>query len=144
MKQMNGGSPDNTAFEEAQAFFKISDNQFIFDQVDLKGAAVNLKGLGWVRFDRRISFDFWSSVPRARAPLAIVQQLVGQATVGWMGVRVRGTLDNPDAQIQPAQRLDDAVKRFLGGIDPRPSEIPTSPTAPPRRVPIGAADKQQR
>ncbi len=144
MKQMNGGSPDNTAFEEAQAFFKISNNQFEFDQVDLKGAAVNLKGFGRVRFDRRLFFNFWSSVPRARAPLAILQQVVGQATVGWMGVEVRGTLDNPDAQIRPAQRFDDAVKRFLGGVDPRPAAIPTSPNAPVLRAPIGAADKQQR
>ncbi|MDB5341012.1 MAG: hypothetical protein JWN70_6631, partial [Planctomycetaceae bacterium] len=145
IKQLNGGSPNNTAFDEAQAFFKIANNQFEFDQVDLKGAALNLKGFGRVRFDRRISFDFFSSVPRARAPLAILQQVVGQATVGWMGVQVSGTLDNPDVQIRPAQRLDDAVKRFLGGIDPRPATIPTSPAAPTgRRVPIGAANRQQK
>lgn len=141
VKQLNGGSPNNTAFDEAQAFFKIANNQFEFDQVDLKGAALNLKGFGRVRFDRRISFDFFSSVPRARAPLAILQQVVGQATVGWMGVEVRGTLDNPDAQIRPAQRMNDAVKRFLGGIDPRPSTIPTTPAPPTgRRVPIGAGN----
>ena len=142
IKQMNGGSPNNTAFDEAQAFFKVANNQFVFDQVDLKGAALNLKGFGRVRFDRRISFDFFSSVPRARAPLAILQQFVGQATVGWMGVEVRGTLDNPDAQIRPAQRLDDALKRFLGGIDPRPSTIPTTPLG--RGTPLGATNRQQQ
>ena len=145
IKQLNGGSPNNTAFDEAQAFFKIENNQFVFDQVDLKGAALNLKGFGRVRFDRRIMFDFFSTVPRARAPLAILQQVVGQATVGWMGVTVRGTLDNPDAQIRPAQRLDDAVKGFLGGIDPRPAPIPTAPAAPTgQRVPIGATNRQQQ
>lgn len=129
LKQLNGGSPNNTAFDEAQAFFDIANNRFEFKQVDLKGAALNLKGFGWVRFDRRLSFDFFSSVPRNRAPLAILQQVVGQATVGWMGVEVRGTIDNPDAQIRPAQRLDDAIQRFLGGIDPRPSGVPTAPPA---------------
>ncbi|MDB5389377.1 MAG: hypothetical protein JWM11_5023 [Planctomycetaceae bacterium] len=129
IKQLNGGSPNNTAFEEAQAFFDISNGRFNFRQVDLKGAALNLKGFGWVSFDRRLSFDFFSSVSRNRAPLAVIQQMVGQATVGWMGVIVRGTLDNPDAKIRPAQRLDDAVKRFLGGIDPR---SPTGQRGPAR------------
>lgn len=119
LKQFNGGAADNTAFEEAQAFFEIANGRFDFKQVDLKGAALNLKGFGWVRFDRRLSFDFFSQVPRNRAPLAILQQIVGQATVGWMGIEVRGTLDNPDARIRPAQRLNEAVKQFLGNIDPR-------------------------
>lgn len=130
IKQLNGGSANNTAFEEAQAFFEIGNGRFNFKQVDLKGAALNLKGFGWVGFDRRLSFDFFSSVPRNRAPLAIIQQMVGQATVGWMGVVVRGTLDNPDAKIRPAQRLDDAVKRFLSGIDPR---APTGQRGPAPR-----------
>jgi hypothetical protein len=131
VKQLNGGSPNNTAFEEAQAFFKISNSRFNFNQVDLKGVALNLKGFGSVSFDRRVSFDFFSSVPRNRAPLAIIQQMVGQATVGWMGVTVRGTLDNPEAKIRPAQRLDDTVKRFLGGMDPR---APTGQRGPPSRM----------
>ncbi len=151
-KQLNGGSANNTAFDEAQAFFEIANNRFEFKQIDLKGAALSLKGFGWVRFDRRLNFDFYSSVTRNRAPLAILQQVVGQATVGWMGVKVSGTLDNPDAQIRPVQRLDDAVKSFLGGIDPRPSPIPiTTPAAPNapgassgRRVPFGAGARPQQ
>lgn len=129
LKQLNGGSPNNTAFDEAQAFFEIDNSTFIFRQVDLKGAAVNLKGFGKVYFNRRLSFDFFSIVPRARAPLAILQQVVGQATVGMMGVEVRGTLDNPVAKIRPAQRLDEAFRNFLSGLDPRgqgaiPSAMP--------------------
>ena len=129
-KQLNGGSADNTAFEEGQAYFNISNGRFNFTQIDLKGAALNLKGFGWVSLDRRLSFDFFSSVSRNRAPLAILQQMVGQATVGWMGITVRGTLDNPDARIRPVQRLDDAVKRFLNGIDPRPP-LTTGQRGPP-------------
>ena len=142
LKQLNGGSSNSTAFDEAQAFFEIANNRFEFKQVDLKGAALNLKGFGWVRFDRRLSFDFFSSVPRSRAPLAILQQVVGQATVGWMGVEVRGTLDNPDAHVRPAQRLDEAMKRFLGGIDPRPPGPATA--APPGRNPVGVGNRQRQ
>lgn len=143
VKQLNGGSPNNTAFDEAQAFFEIKNNRFNFSQVDLKGAALSLKGFGWVHFDRRLTFDFFSIVPRTR-PLAILQQVVGQATVGWMGVDVRGTLDNPIAHIRPAQRLDDAIKRFLGGIDPRPPASP--PPAQPfgRRVPTSDSGQRQQ
>lgn len=141
LKQLNGGSPNNTAFDEAQAFFDISNSRFNFKQVDLKGAALNLKGFGWVHFDRRLNFDFYSSVPRARAPLAILQQVVGQATMGWMGVEVRGNLDFPIATIRPAQRMNDAVKNFLGGIDPRPPAA-----APPsgRRVPTAGSGSRQQ
>jgi hypothetical protein len=137
VKQLNGGSANNTAFEEAQAFFEIENGRFNFKQVDLKGAALNLKGFGFVTFDRRLSFDFFASVPRNRAPLAIIQQMVGQATVGWMGIVVRGTLDNPDAKIRPAQRLDETVKRFLSGIDPRPATGQRGPPPDSSKQPTG-------
>ena len=87
---------------------------------------------------------FFSSVPRNRAPLAILQQVVGQATVGWMGVEVRGTLDNPEARVRPAQRLDGAVKRFLDTIDPRPPGPPAAAASTGRREPVGPGNRPRQ
>ena len=122
-KVFQGVAPDNTAFDEAYARFEINNSRFDLLQADLLGAAMNLRGRGWVRFDRRVHLDFYSTATRPRSPLGVLTQPLSRAADGWIGVEVRGTLDNPQTNSRAVPQLDDALKNFLGALGPRPQPV---------------------
>ena len=134
-KVLKGFSPDKTAFDEAVADFTVQNLRMDLNRVDLMGNALTLRGRGWVRFDRRLNLDFYSTSARNRGGIPILSQVWGQATEGLFGVEVRGSLDRPVAEFRPAPKIDDTLKMFLGILEPRPGMAPAA--APPfgRTVP---------
>lgn len=136
------GPPDNTAFRYAFLDFNIANSQYLFHRIDLVGDAFSLRGRGTAGFDGKLNLDFYSMLPRNQLPIPIVSAVVGEATKGWIGVRVRGKTDAPIAKVTPAPQLDEAMKRFLGAFGTRPpGPIPSLMfpplVAPPRSAPGG-------
>ena len=50
----------------------------------------------------------------------ILERVVGEATKGWVGIKVRGKLDNPKTEIKAVPLLDDTLKMFLFAL-PQPA-----------------------
>lgn len=113
--------PDKTMFDTARFIFGIQNETFQFRQIDLVGNAINLVGRGTVRFDGQVALDFLSTLGRNQLPIPIVRELLKEATKGWVGVQVRGTLRDPGALVRPVPQMDDALKRLFGVFDARQS-----------------------
>ena len=127
---------DKTAFRFAYADFDIANRKIRFHRIDLVGDTINLRGRGEAHFDGKLAIDFYSMLPRSRLPIFILQQLVRTATSGWVGVKVRGTVANPEAEIQAIPQVDNALKQFLKALGGRPSAVLPRfqpPTQQPRR-----------
>lgn len=138
------GSPDKTAFHTAFADFQVRQEQFLFDTIDFVGETISLRGRGTARFDGRLHLDFYSMLSRSRVPVPILRDLIGQATAGWVGIEVRGKVDDPVARVRQVPQLDDTLKRFLDAFGTQPMRAvprlliqPLSPmqTVPPPRQP---------
>lgn len=124
--------PDTTAFDFARMIFDIGGGQMHIKRADLVGNAINLQGRGVVKFgDRasnsRLNLNFYSSVGRSQLAIPLVRELIGEATKGWVGVDVSGTVASPKAVIRPVPQLDDALRNFLGVFDNRAPRQPQPP-----------------
>ena len=131
------GPPDKTAFRYAFLDFNIANRQFLFNSIDLVGDTFSMLGRGSARFDGRLNLDFYSKLPRSRFRIPLVSAVVGGATTGLVGVKIRGTTSVPDPKLVPAPILDDTLKSFLGAFGTRP------PNNVPRLI-IPALTPQQR
>ena len=112
---LNFAVSDPVAFRHALLNFRVQDRKFRFDQIDLVGNAMSLRGRGYVGFDERVSLDFYSKPPRTPGSIPIISRLVSGATSGWVNVKVGGTLDKPKTSVQPS--INNALP-FLQTFDP--------------------------
>lgn len=132
------GPTDKTAFRYALLDFNIARSQFRFNTIDLVGDSLSLRGRGTTGFDGRLDLDFYSMLPRNRVRIPIISAVVGEATKGWVGVKVRGTTSVPKPSVVPAPQVDEALKGFLGAFGKvQPNSIPRllfPPLIQPRRT----------
>lgn len=154
LKVLSFTAPDKTAFNQVLVDFDVEREAFRFNMIDLIGDALSLRGKGWARFDKKLHLDFYSMLSRTGRSIPLVNALVGEATKGWVGVEVRGTVNSATAQLKAIPQLDDAMRRFLGNFNPtglipsiQPSarrSVPTqtSGTSPPFRRPAPTSPRR--
>ena len=126
------GAADKSAFDYADVEFEIARGEFRFQRIDLVGDALSLRGRGTVGFDGDVHLDFYSRMARTRLPIGAipgVNAILGEATKGWVGVRVRGKTSNPQTEPTYVPVLDETLRGFLRAFE----SAPTSMT--PRLVP---------
>jgi len=113
---------DRTAFNYANFTFRIDNERFNFQAIDLVGNALSLRGRGMIRFDGAVLLDFFTMQPRnpVRVPgLRELVGVVGMVSQGWVAVEVRGPIGAPVARVVPFPAVDEAMQQFLGAFDPR-------------------------
>jgi hypothetical protein len=129
---------ERSAFRYANFFFRLKNERFLFDSIDLVGNTIGLRGRGSIRFDGALALDFYSMQPRNPIAIPGLREIVGvvnQMSQGWLAVEVRGTMSVPVARVVPFPVFDAAMKEFLApferrGAGPQP---PTPTFGPPLR-----------
>ncbi len=122
---------ERSAFQEATMLFTVGDQRFNFQEIDLVGNAIRLRGRGSVRFDRVVNLEFYSKLPRNRLRVPIVSDVIGLLSDGLYGVTVSGDISDPQVEVRPIPELDDTLRQFLGSFEPRQNR-PTPRTFIPR------------
>jgi hypothetical protein len=120
------GPADKTAFNYADVTFDIAGGEFRFQRIDLAGDAMSLRGRGTVGFNGNVELDFYSMMPRTRLPIGAipgVNAILGEATKGWVGVRVRGKTSDPQTEATAVPVLDDTLRGFLRAFEGAPTTI---------------------
>jgi hypothetical protein len=142
LRTLHPKSPDKAAFNYALARFRIGDDRFIFDAIDLVGTQLQLQGRGVATFDGRLGLTFASILQRSMVGrrsqvwIPIVTEAAGLFSgvtdlVG-VAVEVTGTTDNPKTRIIPGRNIDQALRNFFESIRPLPlTPPPYSPLARP-------------
>lgn len=124
-KSFRLAAPDKTAFVYALAGFSIANSQFQFNEIDLLGETISMRGRGQAGFDGKLNLDFYSTTPRNQWNIPIVKQiLVDPLTNNWVKVEVRGHVHNPIAKTIVGAQFDAAVKSFLGAFNPNNRAVP--------------------
>ncbi|MGE3315480.1 MAG: hypothetical protein AB7O26_10220 [Planctomycetaceae bacterium] len=118
-KSMTLTAPDRAAFVYALASFSIGNSQFQFNEIDLIGNTIAMRGRGQAGFDGKLNLDFYSTTPKNQWNIPIFKQLVvDPLTNNWVKVEVRGHVQNPAAKTTVGAQFDAAVKSFLGAFNP--------------------------
>jgi len=128
---------DKAAFTYALLDFTVDRGAFWFKSIDLVGDTISLRGKGQARFDGKLALDFYSMLGRNRPRIPVFNILVDEATRGWVGVEVGGTVSAPRARTKALPTIDETLRRFLGAFDTvRRPPIPRVRRAPqPPRLP---------
>ena len=116
-----------TAFDYAILSFDVLNERFDFNQVDLVGESMALRGRGSVGFGGDVVLDFYSRPTSSRRSLQL-RNLIGNLLVNsatqWAKVEVRGTTERPQARLLPTAQLDDSLQQFLGAFNPALGTVP--------------------
>ncbi len=127
---------NRTAFDYANFFFRIEDERFNFQTIDLVGNTISLRGRGVVRFDGGVTLDFFTMQPRNQVRLPGLRELVGVVNMvsqGAIAVEVRGPIGAPVARVVPLPAVDEALQQFLGAFfQSRGNPPPAVWRGPPR------------
>ena len=114
--------PNKAAFNHALMSFRIRDEAFEFEPIDLVGDSLALRGRGRVGFSGDVSLDFYSRPPVTINPL---RNFVVSSTTSLITVQVRGTTSNPQTT-RGSRKIDDSIREFFGAFEPRPgAPVPT-------------------
>ena len=114
--------PNKAAFNHALMSFRIQDEAFEFEPIDLVGDSLALRGRGRVGFGGDVSLNFYSRPPVTNNPL---RNLVVSSTTSLVTVQVRGTTSNPQTT-RGSRKIDDSIRDFFGAFEPRPgAPVPT-------------------
>ena len=129
--------PDKTAFTYALLDFNVDRGAFWFKTIDLVGDTISMRGKGQARFDGKLALDFYSMLGRNRPRIPVFNILVDEATRGWVGVEVGGTVSAPQARTKALPTIDQTLRRFLGAFNtvPRPPIPRVRPTPEPPKLP---------
>ena len=116
-----------TAFDYAILSFDVLNERFDFNQVDLVGESMALRGRGSVGFGGDVVLDFYSRPTKSRRSLQLgnlIGNLLVNGATQWTKVEVRGTTERPQARLLPTAQLDDSLRQFLGAFNPAPGTVP--------------------
>jgi hypothetical protein len=115
--------PDNTAFNYALTNFTIGRRQFDFREIDLIGDAISLRGKGRAGFNGTLDLDFYSR-PAGIWQRSNFKDLANMFGQGWIGVQVKGTVQQPQTKMTGAPQMNEAFRRFLEPFNQPPMGVP--------------------
>ncbi len=119
-RSLSLATPEDSTFNYALFDFDVRNAAFDFSRIFLDGDKISFRGRGRVTFNNDVNLDFYSMLPRRPLSLPIIDFVVDEATKGWVGIKVRGKLDNPKTEVKAVPLLDDTLKLFLGTL-PQPA-----------------------
>ncbi len=138
LKVLSFTPPDRTAFNYAFADFSIAKQKFYFNTIDLVGDAISFRGNGTIDFDSHLNLDFYSMLPRKRLNIPILGNILGAAGTGWVGIKMRGKINQPVATMTQAPLLDEAMKIF------NVPKLLIQPLTPEQLAPLRNGGRQPR
>lgn len=113
LNRLGTGRSDNTAFTNSEAKFIIRDGFFYFDQFDLTGDTITLKGEGEVGMDRSVSLNFYSLMGREQLWSPLVRPFIGEASRQFLLIHVDGTLDTPKTTQEVLPGLNETLRQLF-------------------------------
>ena len=113
LKVLRIGSADRTAFTSSEMSFRVRGDHVQFDQLDLSGDAISLKGNGWMTMDQRINLDFYSLVGRESDYIPDLLPFLREASRNVLQIHVTGTMSDPATMANVLPGLNETLQRMF-------------------------------
>ncbi len=120
IKTMRTGSTDRTAFTSSDANFRLQGDHIYFDNLDLIGDTLTMKGVGEMNLNRDLKLDFYTVVGREEAYLPAIRPLLGMASRRFLVVKVEGHLENPSMTRDVLPDLNGTLQQLFPDADAVP------------------------
>jgi hypothetical protein len=113
LKILEARAPDRTAFTSSDSTFRVRGDRVYFDQIDLYGDAVTLKGDGEVDLQRRLNLQFYTIMGREARWLPAIRPLLGEASRQFLLIKVQGTVEEPQMTREVLPGLNEGLRQFF-------------------------------
>jgi hypothetical protein len=124
LRTISTGSADRTAFTSCDTAFHLKGKHVYFDQLDLLGDALTLKGVGEMDNNRELNLNFYTMMGREDSYFPALRPLLGMASRRFMLVHVDGNMNNPNMTREVLPGLNDTLRQLF------PETVsPSEPTA---------------
>ena len=106
-------APERTAFTSSDIRFRVQGEDIYLDQMDLRGDAITLKGVGELSLRGDIRLDFYSLIGRERDYLPGLLQIVGEASRRFMRIHVTGSFDEPQTTQEVLPFVNETLQQLF-------------------------------
>ena len=117
LNTLRTGSSDRTAFTSTDIAFHLKGNHLYFDQLDLQGNALTLKGVGEMDMQRQVNLDFYTVMGREDSYFPAIRPLLGMASKRFLLVHVNGDANNPTMTREVLPGLNDTLQQLFPEIE---------------------------
>jgi hypothetical protein len=130
LKVLRNRAPDSKAFDRVESKFTLQGEHLAFQQLDLLGDAVSLRGRGAADLDRNVDLIFHTTVGRHNLAAPILRTLAGQASEQFLRLKVNGTLEDAKVTTEALPLVSNVFQQIGQDLRPqaltRPAEVPTA------------------
>lgn len=126
LKLLTIKEPNQNAFSDAEAAFRIAGPHLFFDKFNLRGDAISLYGKGEMDFNKRVNMSFYTLVGKGDYYIPLVHDVFRGVSKNVMRVRLEGPINQ--LQIRRESPLVDEI------LPPELSSSATNRTGSQNRV----------
>jgi hypothetical protein len=113
LNTLRTGSSDRTAFTSSDVAFHLKGKHIYFDQLDLLGDALTLKGVGEMDMQRQVNLNFYTVMGREDSYFPAIRPLLGMASKRFLLVHVNGSVNNPTMSREVLPGLNDTLRQLF-------------------------------
>ncbi len=113
LRTLRSGSVDRTAFNQSDIKFRIQGEHTSFDQLDLIGDEITLKGVGEMTGRQEINLDFYTILGPETSYLRAIRPVLGMASSQFLQIHVTGFIHDPVMTREVLPGLNDTLTQLF-------------------------------
>ena len=113
LRTLRSGSVDRTAFDQSDIKFRIHGEHTYFDQLDLIGDGITLKGVGEMTGRQELNLDFYTILGQQKSYLGAILPALGLASSQFLQIHVTGFIYNPVMTREVLPGLNDTLENLF-------------------------------
>ncbi len=113
LKLISVQRPDNNAFTNGDATFRIQGEHLYFDRIDFGGDVFTLRGTGEVDLQRNVNLQFYAALGRDRLFIPVIRPLLGETSRSFLLIEVDGPIGNLNWRRKAFPEISDRLQRLL-------------------------------
>jgi hypothetical protein len=113
LRTLRSGSVERAAFDQSDIKFRIQGEDTYFDQLDLIGDEIALKGVGEMTGRQEINLDFYTILGPQNSYLSAIRPVLGLASSQFLQIHVTGFIHNPVMTREVLPGLNDTLAQLF-------------------------------
>ena len=105
LKLLSIRTPDQNAFSDVAAHYRVEGEHIYFDNIDFHGDAISLLGKGDLNSQMKLDMKFFTQVGRNELNVPIITDVFRGASQQIMQIYVTGTVQNPEIRKEALPEL---------------------------------------
>lgn len=112
LKLLSIRPPDQNAFSDVAAHYRVEGEHIYFDRIDFRGDAISLRGSGHINSQMKLDMKFYTLVGRNELNVPVITDVFRGASQQLMQISVTGTVQNPETRKEALPVVNQALQQL--------------------------------